>query len=417
MERREMELRKMEEDLKEMKLREMEEEQREMEERRMKWAMENWLRVIEKTLKREMEEKLRKMWWWNKKEFEKKLSEIKKTLEEKIEKTPSEIKATWKIMEKKLRQLKEERMRKVEEELNSMDPEEACRIRKLLKDFVQEYEKEKQEIEKLLTELSGIADELDKVDRDCNIAKTAGSTAGVVGGVLTIVGIGLAPVTAGVSLGLTIAGVATGVAGSVTGGGAQIGKHVIDGKANNRVMEIMQIIHSKIKALIKKCKIALPQCNWNKDDDALTSNVKTCLSAVAAGLVDADVVAAADAVIDAAVSLDGGVDVNPNPNDEGAAVAGAAVGVGIAVANGSKLATSLVDDAAAVAFKSAGRVVGSVASGVFVVWDAVQIGLNAKKLFEGSPTERAQEIRKLVETEELELVKLEEVNCDIKNIL
>ncbi|RXM91412.1 Apolipoprotein L3 [Acipenser ruthenus] len=318
-----------------------------------------------------------------------------------------------------------------------MDPEEACRRIKLLKYFVQMYEKEKKEIKELLTELKGIADELDKVDRHCIIAKTTRSSAGVVGGVLTIVGICLAPVTAGVSLGLSIAGTATAVAGTVTSGGAQIGKHVQDGKANKRVTEILEIIHTKIIALSKSCKIALPQCNWNIEDAALTGIVKKRFCAAAAGLVDAAVVTAAvvtaaNVVIDIAVSLDAVAGVTPNLNDDGGAVAGVAVGASVvnggrvlaglvddaaAAASAGRVGAGLVDDAASVALKSTGRIVGGIAAGVFVVWDAVLIGLNAKKLHEGSPTERAQEIRKLVETEELELAKLEEVNCDIKNIL
>ncbi|KAK6466184.1 hypothetical protein HHUSO_G36673 [Huso huso] len=410
-----------------------------MEERRMEWAKERWLRVIENTLRREMEENLRKMGWMSRmrqrREIEKKQCELKKTLEAEV--TLSEIETIWRKMEEKLRQLKEKRMRKMGEELKRFVFYLNTDRIKLVKNFVKDYEKEKQEIEKLLTELSEIADGLDKVDRDCTIAKTTGSSAGVVGGVLTIVGIGLAPVTFGASLGLSIAGTVTAVAGSVTSGGAQIGKHVKDGKANKRVKEILEIIHTKIIALRKSCKIALPQCNWNIEEADLTSTVKTCLSAAAAaaGLVDAAVVDAADAVIDAAVSLDAAAGVTPNPSDDGGAgvaVAGAAVGASVfnggrvlasliddaaAAASAGRAAAGLLDDAAAVALKSTGRVVGGVASGVFVVWDAVLIGLNAKKLHEGSPTERAQEIRKLVETGELELAKLEEVNSDIKNIL
>ncbi|XP_041100052.1 uncharacterized protein LOC121312121 [Polyodon spathula] len=315
-----------------------------------------------------------------------------------------------------------------------MDPEEACERIELLKEFVKEYEKEKQEIEELLTELNIIADGLDKVDRDCTIAKTAGSSAGVVGGVLTIVGIALVPVTFGASVGLSIAGTVTAVAGTVTSAGTHIGKLVKDGKANKRVTEILEIIHTKIIALGKSCKIALPQCKWNIEEAALTGIVKTRLSAAAAaaGLVDAAVVAAAGAAVDAAVSLDAVADVTPNQSDDGA-VAGAAVGA--AVVNGGRLlgglvddaataaasaghvAAGLADDAAVVALKSTGRVVGAVACGVFVVWDVVLIGLNAKKLHEGSPTERAQEIRKLVETGELELAKLEVVISDIRNIV
>ncbi|KAK1159447.1 apolipoprotein L5-like [Acipenser oxyrinchus oxyrinchus] len=394
-----------------------------MEERRMKWAMERWLGHIEKTLRREMEENLKEVEWVRRMmlrkklrtEMQEKLSEIKKTLE--VEETLNEIKEIWREMEEKLRKLKKKQMRKVEEELKSMKPEEACRRIELLKEFVQMYEKKKQEIEEHLTQLSEIADGLDKVDRDCTIAKTTGSSAGVVGGVLTIVGIGLAPVTFGVSLGLSIAGTVTAVAGAITSGGAQIGKHVSDGNDNKRVTEILEMIQTKIKALGKSCKTALPQCNWNIEKAALTGIVKTRLSAAAVGLVDA-AVDAADAVIDAAVSLDAADDVTLNPSDDGAAggaVAGAAVGAG--VVNGGRVLAGLVDDVAPVVLKTAGRVAGGVFAGIFVAVDAVLIGYNANKLHEGSPTERAQEIRKLVETVELQLAKLEQVSSDIINIL
>lgn len=298
-----------------------------------------------------------------------------------------------------------------------MKHEEAQRRIELMKEFVKEYEKEKQGIEKLLTELSEIADLLDKVDRDCTIAKTTGSSAGVIGGVLNIVGICLVPVTSGASLGLSIAGAITALAGSFTSGVAQIIKFGKDGKANKRVMEILEIIYTKIIALRKSCKIALPQCNWNIEEADLTDTVKTCLGAAAAGLVDAAVVAAADVVIDAAVSLDAAAGVTPNLSDDGAASSAVAAAVSGFAGKVGRVLANLIDDAAAVTLKSTGRVVGGVVSGLFVVWDVNLIGVNAKKLHEGSPTERAQEIRKLVETVELQLAKLEQVNSDIINIL
>ncbi|XP_041092933.1 apolipoprotein L4-like [Polyodon spathula] len=402
-----------------------------MEERRMKWVKERWLGVIENILRREMEENLRNMGWMSRmmqrREIEKKQHEIKKTLEEKV--TLSETEMIWRKLEEKLRELQEERMRKVKEELKSMKHEDAQIRIELIEKFVKEFEKEKLEIEKLLTELCEIADGLDKVDRDCIIAKTAGSSAGVVGGVLTIVGIALAPVTFGTSLGLVIAGTATAVAGTVTSGGAQIVNHVSDGNANKRVMEILEIIHTKIIVLCKSCKTALPLCDWNIEEADLTA-AKTCLcaAAAAAGLAnDAAVAGATDAVLHAAVSLDAVACVNPNLSSGDAEAAVSVAAAGAAVANGGRVLASLIDDAAAAAVsagraatvvvKSTGRVVGGIASGVFIVWDAVLIGLNTIKLHEGSPTERAQEIRKLVESGELELAKLEEVNSDIKNIL
>ena len=57
---------------------------------------------------------------------------------------------------------------------------------------------------------------LNEVARGTGIAGTVGGSASVVGGGMSIAGLLLAPVTAGVSLGLTVAGAITGVAGSAT---------------------------------------------------------------------------------------------------------------------------------------------------------------------------------------------------------
>ena len=66
-----------------------------------------------------------------------------------------------------------------------------------------------------LTELEGSAVQLDNMKRGAQISTVAGSSVGAVGGVLSIVGLALAPVTAGVSLALTMAGVGMGVTSGV----------------------------------------------------------------------------------------------------------------------------------------------------------------------------------------------------------
>lgn len=66
-------------------------------------------------------------------------------------------------------------------------------------------------MEKYLSGLEESAVQLDKMKKGASISTVAGSSVGIVGGVLSIVGLALAPVTAGASLGLTIAGVSLGV--------------------------------------------------------------------------------------------------------------------------------------------------------------------------------------------------------------
>ncbi|XP_030623942.1 apolipoprotein L1-like [Chanos chanos] len=68
---------------------------------------------------------------------------------------------------------------------------------------------------KFLSELEESAEQLDKMKKGASISSVAGSSVGVAGGVLSIVGLALTPVTAGVSLALTLTGVGLGVTSGV----------------------------------------------------------------------------------------------------------------------------------------------------------------------------------------------------------
>ncbi|XP_062841140.1 uncharacterized protein LOC134300350 [Trichomycterus rosablanca] len=66
-----------------------------------------------------------------------------------------------------------------------------------------------------LSDLEETAVQLDRMKMGSNISTVAGSSVGIAGGVLSIVGLALAPVTAGVSLALTLTGVGLGVTSGV----------------------------------------------------------------------------------------------------------------------------------------------------------------------------------------------------------
>ncbi|XP_017343548.1 uncharacterized protein LOC108276408 [Ictalurus punctatus] len=66
-----------------------------------------------------------------------------------------------------------------------------------------------------LSDLEKAAAALDKMKKGSNMSTVAGSSVGIAGGVLSIIGLALAPVTAGVSLALTLTGVGLGVTSGV----------------------------------------------------------------------------------------------------------------------------------------------------------------------------------------------------------
>ncbi|XP_061568680.1 uncharacterized protein LOC133422674 [Cololabis saira] len=81
--------------------------------------------------------------------------------------------------------------------------------------FMKEFSERRPRMLQSLTELEGNAVQLDRMSKGAKISSVAGSSVGVVGGVLYIVGLALVPVTMGVSLALTMTGIGLGVTSGV----------------------------------------------------------------------------------------------------------------------------------------------------------------------------------------------------------
>ncbi|KAG8006468.1 Apolipoprotein L6 [Nibea albiflora] len=81
--------------------------------------------------------------------------------------------------------------------------------------FIDEFCKRQPRMLKFLNDLEENAVQLDRMNKGSRISSVAGSSVGAVGGVLSIVGLALIPVTAGASLALTMTGVGMGVTSGV----------------------------------------------------------------------------------------------------------------------------------------------------------------------------------------------------------
>ncbi|XP_055740751.1 uncharacterized protein LOC129825047 isoform X2 [Salvelinus fontinalis] len=81
--------------------------------------------------------------------------------------------------------------------------------------FIGRFSQRRPRMEQFLTKLEENAVQLDRMKLGAKISSVAGSSVGAAGGILSIVGLALTPVTAGVSLALTIAGVSLGVTSGV----------------------------------------------------------------------------------------------------------------------------------------------------------------------------------------------------------
>ncbi|XP_033847584.1 uncharacterized protein LOC117393697 isoform X3 [Periophthalmus magnuspinnatus] len=76
--------------------------------------------------------------------------------------------------------------------------------------FMEMFRERKERMLQFLEDLEACAVTLDDMTKGARISNVAGSSLGMVGGILSIVGLALTPVTFGVSMGLTVAGVGLG---------------------------------------------------------------------------------------------------------------------------------------------------------------------------------------------------------------
>uniref|UniRef100_A0A8C6DZW5 Apolipoprotein L3 n=1 Tax=Moschus moschiferus TaxID=68415 RepID=A0A8C6DZW5_MOSMO len=83
--------------------------------------------------------------------------------------------------------------------------------------FLKEFPRVKQELEENIKKLRELADSVDKVHRDCTISNVVASSTSIVSGALGILGLVMAPFTAGLSLELSVTGIGLGAAAAVTG--------------------------------------------------------------------------------------------------------------------------------------------------------------------------------------------------------
>ena len=106
-----------------------------------------------------------------------------------------------------------------------------------------------------LAQLYGIIEELDKHHFNVNISKLVGSSVGIAGGVLSVLGIALSPVSLGTSLVLTaIGGGAAAVGGFVTTG-TGIAEHFISKKKKSKAQAAIDADRAQVEVVKKRWKM------------------------------------------------------------------------------------------------------------------------------------------------------------------
>ncbi|XP_028634741.1 apolipoprotein L3-like [Grammomys surdaster] len=128
--------------------------------------------------------------------------------------------------------------------------------------FLQEFPELKKKLEDHIRKLRDLADHLDKVNKDCTISNVVSSSVGTTSGVLGLLGLALAPFTAGTSLVLSVTSVGLGAAASVTSLTTTIveeSNRVSDESEASRLVGASMSILEEILKIVPKITVKL--CN------------------------------------------------------------------------------------------------------------------------------------------------------------
>lgn len=139
--------------------------------------------------------------------------------------------------------------------------------------FISEFTERQPRMLQFLKELEETAVQLDRMNKGAKISSVAGSSVGAVGGVLSIVGLALIPVTAGLSLALTLTGVGLGVTSGVNSlvtTATEIGvNHTQQKKASELFQNFMEDVQSLQERLEKVTSQTNSKMEANDEDVAL----------------------------------------------------------------------------------------------------------------------------------------------------
>ncbi|XP_054574614.1 apolipoprotein L3-like [Eptesicus fuscus] len=243
-----------------------------------------------------------------------------------------------------------------------------------LESFMKEFPQVKQDLKDRIRKLYVLADEVDKVHKDCTITQVAAASTGAASGLLSIAGLCLAPFTAGASMALLATGVGLGAASAVTGVTANIVDMSKDASAKAEASRLVSTGSDTVNEVLHHSIGEIASLAWE------------CCQSLLAIVEGSNVLKVAErSAISATRFLRKGA---------------------VSARTYKQLHKAL--KGTVVATSKGARVFDAATAGVFFIGDVVDLVNESKHLHEGAKAESAEELRQ--QAQELER-RLEELTC------
>ncbi|XP_040919250.1 uncharacterized protein apol [Toxotes jaculatrix] len=157
--------------------------------------------------------------------------------------------------------------------------------------FIREFSERQPRMLEFLKDMEESAVQLDRMSKGAKISSVAGSSVGAVGGVLSIVGLALIPVTAGVSLALTMTGVGLGITSGVNSVVTTATEIGVNRTQQKKASEVFQSFMEDVQSL-QDCLDEVTKRETGEIDVALGVGKVLCKAAVIGKGIDSLVDAA-----------------------------------------------------------------------------------------------------------------------------
>ncbi|XP_058529367.1 apolipoprotein L2-like [Ochotona princeps] len=268
------------------------------------------------------------------------------------------------------------------------DPEDrACRAERQARErFLREFPQVKARLEEKIAKLHALADNVGKVHRDCTITNVVASSTGTVSGILSIVGLALAPVTAGVSLALTATGMGLGAAAAVTGVSTAIVEHVTRASAEAEAGRLTSSSVNQAELVAKTVGQSVPKViNVTQKFFEVLEDVGKNVHAIRVARTNPRLLASAKRLMTA-----GKISARSTRQ-----VQKAFGGTALAMTRGARIA-------------------GAATAGLFLLFDVVSLVQESVHLHQGAPSESAQDLQQRAQQLEEKLAQLMEIHRSLQ---
>lgn len=258
------------------------------------------------------------------------------------------------------------------------DTEDEDQLQNDKENFLDAYPRVRLELEERIKKLHALADKVDKVHRDCTISQVVASSSSAVSGVLTILGLALAPVTAGVSLALSATGMGLGAAAAVTSVSTSIVEKVSLASAEAEASKLVPTnkdTMNKMKEVLEQSGPRLVSVSTNSFENLI--NIKDSIQAIKLAKANPRLAANAKRLMTTGKT--------------------------------STQTTKQVKEAfggTALAMTKGARIMGAATAGLFLLMDVVRLVEDSTHLHEGAKSESAAELRQQARDLEQKLQEL-----------